>query len=286
MSPQAQRNHDAAPPEPAIDVSRLRVTPGRTVDLARIATRATDGFDGDKTAGRTRLEQLTARLGQLQHLLAAAADRALLVVLQAPDAGGKDGTIRAIFTGVNPQGTRVTSFKAPTQTELAHDYLWRVHAHMPAKGEIMVFNRSHYEDVLVVKVHGLVPPDRIERRYGHINDFERLLVDEGTTVVKVFLHISKEEQGIRLQQRLDDPTKRWKFRRGDLDERAHWPAYQQAFEVMLERTSTAIAPWYVVPADRNWFRDLAVAQILVDALETMDLQYPPPEEGLAGLKVI
>ncbi len=268
-----------------MDVSRLRVEPGEDVNLRERPTRSSDGFNGDKSAGRALLEQLTARLGQLQHLLAAASDHALLVVLQAPDAGGKDGTIRSIFTGVNPQGTRVTSFKVPTEAELAHDYLWRVHGHLPAKGEIMVFNRSHYEDVLVVKVHGLVPPERLERRYGHINDFERLLVDEGTTVVKLFLHISKEEQGLRLQQRLDDPTKRWKFRRGDLDERAHWPAYQDAFEVMLRRTSTAHAPWQVIPADRNWFRDLAVAQILVDALERLDLRFPPPEDGLAGLKV-
>ncbi len=274
-----------SPPTP-LDVARFLVKPGQSVSLKDCSTRSTEGFKGDKNAGRAAMEQLTTRLGQLQHLLAAASDHALLVVLQAPDAGGKDGTIRAIFTGVNPQGTRVTSFKAPTGAELARDYLWRVHAHMPAKGEIMVFNRSHYEDVLVVKVHELVPAARIERRYGHINDFERMLVDEGTTVVKLFLHISKEEQGVRLQERLEDPTKRWKFRRGDLDERAHWPAYQKAFETMLERTSTDTAPWYVIPADRNWFRDLAVAQILVRTLERLDLRYPPPEDGLAGLKVI
>jgi PPK2 family polyphosphate:nucleotide phosphotransferase len=208
------------------------------------------------------------------------------VVFQAPDAAGKDGTIRSVFTGVNPQGTRVTSFKQPSERERAQDYLWRVHVHTPANGEIAIFNRSHYEDVLVVRVHDLVPESRWKKRYDHINAFERMLADEGTTIVKIFLHISREEQAVRLQERLNDPTKRWKFHKGDLEERALWDDYRRAYETMMRRTSTDYAPWYVVPADRNWYRDVVVAQILVATLESLDLRYPEAEPGLDGLKVI
>ena len=236
-----------------------------------------------ETAAET--QRLVTHLAQLQDVLFAQAEHRLLVVLQAPDAGGKDGTIRAILTGVNPQGTDVVNFKQPTDAELAHDYLWRVHAHTPAKGEIVVFNRSHYEDVLVVKVHQLVPDKQLERRYDHINAFEQMLVDEGTTIIKLFLHISPEEQAARLQERLDDPSKRWKFRKGDLDERARWEDYRQAYQTMLQRTSTPAAPWYVVPADRNWFRNLVVAEILVQTLEGFDMTYPESDKDLDGLKV-
>jgi PPK2 family polyphosphate:nucleotide phosphotransferase len=180
----------------------------------------------------------------------------------------------------------VHSFKAPTEEELAHDYLWRVHAHVPRAGEIAIFNRSHYEDVLIVRVHGLVPEERWARRFAHINAFESMLADEGTTIVKLFLNVSREEQAARLQERLDDPTKTWKFRRADIDERARWDDYRTAYEAVLERTATARAPWYVVPADRNWYRNLVVAEILVATLEGLDLRYPDPEPGLEGLKVI
>lgn len=267
-------------------LSPFRIAPGAKVDLGARSTRATDGFDGDKTAGNAKAAELIAKLGGLQERLYAGNRERLLVVLQAPDAAGKDGTIRAVFTGVNPQGTRVTSFKKPTEAELAHDYLWRVHQHVPGNGEIAIFNRSHYEDVLVVRVHQLVPEERWQKRYEHINHFERLLADEGTTIVKLFLHISAEEQAQRFQERLDDPAKHWKFRKADLDERARWDDYRAAYQDMMERTSTEWAPWYVVPADRNWFRNLVVAQILVDTLEALDLRYPPPEPGLDGLKVI
>ena len=269
----------------SMKIKSFRIAPDQAVDLAAWSPRSTEGFAGDKAAAAAETQRLVTRLAQLQDVLFAQAEHRLLVVLQAPDAGGKDGTIRAILTGVNPQGTDVVNFKQPTDAELAHDYLWRVHAHTPAKGEIVVFNRSHYEDVLVVKVHQLVPDKQLERRYDHINAFEQMLVDEGTTIIKLFLHISPEEQAARLQERLDDPSKRWKFRQGDLDERARWEDYRQAYQTMLQRTSTPAAPWYVVPADRNWFRNLVVAEILVQTLEGFEMTYPEPDENLDGLKV-
>ncbi len=269
----------------SMKIKSFRIAPDQAVDLAAWSPRSTEGFAGDKAAAAAETQRLVTRLAQLQDVLFAQAEHRLLVVLQAPDAGGKDGTIRAILTGVNPQGTDVVNFKQPTDAELAHDYLWRVHAHTPAKGEIVVFNRSHYEDVLVVKVHQLVPDKQLERRYDHINAFEQMLVDEGTTIIKLFLHISPEEQAARLQERLDDPSKRWKFRQGDLDERARWEDYRQAYQTMLQRTSTPAAPWYVVPADRNWFRNLVVAEILVQTLEGFEMTYPEPDEDLDGLKV-
>jgi PPK2 family polyphosphate:nucleotide phosphotransferase len=193
--------------------------------------------------------------------------------------------IRHVFDGVNPQGVKVASFKKPTPRELAHDYLWRIHPHTPGDGEIVIFNRSHYEDVLVVRVHGLVPADVWERRYDHINAFERLLADEGTTILKFFLHISKEEQRERLQARLDDPGKHWKFSLGDLDERARWDDYVAAYEAMLSKTSTPWAPWYVVPADRKWYRNLVIARVMVDTLEGLEMQYPPAEDDLDGVVI-
>ena len=269
----------------SMKIKSFRIAPDQAVDLAAWSPRSTEGFAGDKAAALAETQRLVTRLAQLQDVLFAQAEHRLLVVLQAPDAGGKDGTIRAILTGVNPQGTDVVNFKQPTDAELAHDYLWRVHAHTPAKGEIVVFNRSHYEDVLVVKVHQLVPDKQLERRYDHINAFEQMLVDEGTTIIKLFLHISPEEQAARLQERLDDPSKRWKFRKGDLEERARWEDYRQAYQTMLQRTSTPAAPWYVVPADRTWFRNLVVAEILVQTLEGFEMTYPEPDEDLDGLKV-
>ena len=209
----------------------------------------------------------------------------MLLVLQGLDASGKDGVIRTVFEGVNPQSCEVASFKAPTSTELAHDYLWRVHAVLPARGEIGIFNRSHYEDVVAVRMLELAPEKVWKRRPGHIVEWERMLVDEGTTIVKVFLNVSKEEQRKRLQERIDDPEKRWKFRKDDLDVRARFDDYIAAYDDVIEQTSTEHAPWYVVPADHNWVKATAVAELLVDALERIDPQLPEPEEGLDGLVV-
>ena len=262
---------------------RWLVRPGAKLDLGRI--------DPGGTGGSPRKEEATAAFGALSERLAGLQERlwaehrrSLLVVLQAIDAGGKDGTVKHVFRGLNPAGARVVSFRVPNDEELDHDFLWRVHRHAPAKGEIVVFNRSHYEDVLVVRVHGLVPEDVWRPRYDRINDFERNLAAAGTTTVKLFLHISREEQAERLQARIDEPAKRWKFRRSDLDERALWDDYRAAFEEAIVRTSTDVAPWYVVPADRKWYRNWAVSQILVDTLEQLDPQFPPGDD-IAGVVV-
>ena len=257
-----------------IDVDRYRIRPGETVDLAARDPADREAFAGDKEAGLARLAQLTERLDELQETLYAEGERRLLVVLQAMDAGGKDGTIRNVFSRVDPLGVRVQSFRAPTEIEKAHDFLWRIHAQVPARGEIAVFNRSHYEDVVVARIHELVPEALWSKRYDHIVAFERMLHDEGTTIVKLFLHMSKEEQRKRLQERLDDPRKHWKAREGDLRERRLWPAYMEAYGEAIGRTSTDAAPWYVVPADRNWYRNLLVAQILVSTLRALDLRLP------------
>jgi PPK2 family polyphosphate:nucleotide phosphotransferase len=242
-------------------------------------------FAGDKEAGEAQVNELVKRLEGLQEMLHAQRRRRILVVLQAMDTGGKDGTIRRVFEGVNPSGVRVASFKQPTSLELAHDYLWRVHPHVPGDGELVIFNRSHYEDVLVVRVHQLVEEARWQRRYAQIVEFERLLAEEGTTIVKFFLHISKEEQRERLQARLDDPNKRWKFAMRDLDERKLWDEYQRAYEDALSRTSTEHAPWYVVPANRKWYRDLVVATVLVKTLEGLGLDWPKASEDLSNIVV-
>jgi len=215
-----------------------------------------------------------ARLLDLQERLWAEHRRSLLVILQGIDAAGKDGTISHVFQGVNPLGTRVAAFKAPTSTELEHDFLWRIHAEVPSAGEIGIFNRSQYEDVLVPYVHGQISKDERNRRIIHINEFESLLTDSGTTIVKFFLHISKDEQRERLQERLDIPSKRWKMQLADLDERALWDNYQEAFEMMLEHTSTEVAPWQIVPADHKWYRNYVVSTILIDVLENMNPQHP------------
>ena len=214
---------------------------------------------------------------ELQERLYAEGEQALLLVLQAMDAGGKDSTIRKVLSGLNPQGVRVWSFKAPTPVERSHDFLWRVHRRVPRAGYINVFNRSHYEDVLIVRVKNLAPAEVVERRYEHIAAFERMLADEGTRVVKVMLHISPEYQLKRFRRRLKRPDKHWKFNPDDLAERARWDDYMRAFEIALERTSTDRAPWYVVPAEERWFRDLVVSQLLRETLEAMDPQYPPPD---------
>jgi PPK2 family polyphosphate:nucleotide phosphotransferase len=262
---------------------RFRVKPGGKIDLSELDPGSTPGFS-HKDAD-ARLQELNDRLEVLQEALWAEHRHQVLVVLQGMDTSGKDGTIRHVFEGVNPLGVRVAAFKAPTQEELEHDFLWRVHAKVPARGEMVIFNRSHYEDVLVARVQKLVPPEVWRQRYDQINDFERLLAGTGTTVLKFFLYISKDEQKERLQARLDDPQKQWKFRKGDLVDRALWDEYIQAYEEALSRTSQKHAPWYIVPADKKWYRNLVVATVLVKALEDLKIQIPEAEEDLKGIVI-
>ncbi len=263
---------------------RWRVPPGTRVDLAAIDTRSTEGAPGDKAGTSALFPTVREQLRELQERLWAEQRQSLLIVLQAMDAGGKDGTVKHLFRGINPVGARVASFRAPSKEELEHDFLWRVHKRTPATGEIVVFNRSHYEDVLVVRVRGLAPEAVWRPRYELINQFEANLAAAGTRIVKLFLHISKEEQADRFRARLHDPTKRWKFRVGDLEERAYWDDYQSAFAEALERTSMQHAPWYVVPADRKWYRNWVVSQIVLGTLDDMAPEYPP-EEDLEGVVV-
>ncbi len=268
-----------------LDVSRFRISQGKPVSLSSFDPNSKAGFEGGKAEGKAAMPDLRKELSDLQNRLWAESSQKLLLVLQAIDTGGKDGTIRNVFTGVNPQGVKIYSYGKPNETELAHDYLWRIHRNTPSNGVITVFNRSHYEDVLVVRVKNLVPETVWGKRYQHINDFERMLSDEGTTIVKVFLNISKEEQRQRLQARLDEPDKTWKFHKSDLDDRALWSDYQAAYEAMLSRTSTEHAPWYVVPANRKWYRNIVVSNILIQTLHEMNPQFPTPEQGLEGLIV-
>ncbi len=267
-----------------IKMNPFCVPPGSKVDLSQWDQDAR-GFDGDKKATEKELSKLNKRLEALQELLYAEGKHKVLVVLQGMDTSGKDGVIRHVFEGVNPQGVRVAAFKVPTAEELAHDYLWRIHKQTPAKGEIVIFNRSHYEDVLVVRVHGLVPPEVWKRRYDHINWFERILAEEGTTILKFFLHISADEQKKRLQERLEKPKKQWKFNPGDLKERRLWNDYMAAYEDVLSLTSTEWAPWYIVPANKKWRRNLVISQIMVKALEKLKMSYPKPTEDLSGVVV-
>jgi PPK2 family polyphosphate:nucleotide phosphotransferase len=264
---------------------RYLVKPGSKVDLDRFDPDQTDGFEGGKKAAEKRFLELNRRLEVLQERLWAEGRHKLLVVLQGLDASGKDGTIRKVFEGVNPLGVRAESFKVPTPEEAAHDFLWRVHAKVPGRGQMVIFNRSHYEDVLVVRVHELVPKAVWKDRYRQINDFERMLAETGTTIVKFFLHISRDEQKQRLQDRLDDPAKRWKFRKGDLEDRAKWDDFMRAYEDAMEKTSQLHAPWYRVPGDRNWFRNLVVASVLVDTLDKLKLESPEPAEDLRGVVI-
>jgi PPK2 family polyphosphate:nucleotide phosphotransferase len=279
----AKSGNRKAPDAIGSAVEAMRVRPGEAVRLSARATK--DRFGLSKSEALDELERTKERIDLLQQRLYAEGKHSVLLVLQAMDAAGKDGTIRAVLSGLNPAGIAVSSFKVPAGAEREHDYLWRVHQVAPAKGHIGVFNRSHYEDVLVVRVKQFATPQVWRRRYGHIRDFERLLVDEGTAVVKCFLHVSKAEQAARLQERIDNPEKRWKFRAGDLDDRALWPKFQKAYEDALHETSTADAPWYVVPADSNSGRNLAVARILLDVLERLDPKLPPPEPGVEHLRV-
>ncbi|MEM8600909.1 MAG: PPK2 family polyphosphate kinase, partial [Bacteroidota bacterium] len=259
-----------------VDLERYRIRPGESVDLATRATDDTQGLSDSDEVDDQFDEHLDA-LDDLQERLYAQGSQSLLFVFQAMDAGGKDSSIRKVFGPLNPQGVRVWSFKVPSKKEAAHDYLWRIHRRAPGDGYIGVFNRSHYEAVLVEKVLDLAPADRVAKRYTQINDFERLLSDEGTTVVKVMLHISKAYQLERFKRRLRKPDKFWKFNPSDLDTRALWDDYMAAFEVALSRCSTVHAPWYVIPAENRWFRNLALAQLVRETLERMDPQFPPPD---------
>jgi PPK2 family polyphosphate:nucleotide phosphotransferase len=266
-------------------VDKYRVKPGARINLADWDPADRSMFDGEKDDAKDLLEDLNKELEDLQELLYAEHKQKVLIVLQGMDTSGKDGTIRHVFEGVNPQGVKVASFKVPTPKELDHDYLWRVHDKVPGKGEIVIFNRSHYEDVLVVRVHELVPEKVWSRRYAQINEFERMLAEEGATIRKIFLHIDLDEQKERLQARLDEPHKRWKFSKGDLRERKLWPHYIQAYEDVLTNTSTEWAPWYIVPANRKWYRNIVVASLIVDTLKSLNMQYPQPEEGLDEIKI-
>jgi len=264
-------------------MKKYRVKPNAHLSL--------DAYDPDDTGdykkteqGKEKAKALTAQLiGQLdamQERLFANGDRAVLIVLQGMDTSGKDGTIKSVMAGVNPQGCKVVSFKAPSSEELGHDFLWRVHQKAPAKGQIGIFNRSHYEDVLITRVHGVVSEKTVHQRIKQIKEFEELLQENGTTIVKFFLHISQEEQKARLEDRIRDPEKRWKFNEGDLEERKLWQQYRTAFEDMLAATSTEQAPWYIVPANRKWYRNLVVADRVVDALKSLKLKTPPAPAGV------
>lgn len=259
---------------------RYRVQPDDRLNLKKIDPDDLGDWQNKKAEGKQKLAELTAQLDTLQETLYAEGKHKVLIVIQAMDTAGKDGTIRAVFEGVNPQGVKVASFKTPTTTELARDYLWRVHQVVPARGELVVFNRSHYEDVLIVAVHKWIDAIECKRRYRQIKEFERLLAEEGTTILKFFLHIDLETQRQRLIERIDDPQKQWKFNPGDLDERKLWPEYIKAYENAISATSTEYAPWYVVPANRNWYRNLIVAGVLVDKLKSLKMQYPRPVEDL------
>ena len=268
------------------DAARLhRVKPGSKVDLSAIDPADVSAAPGDKDVTKAASELLVERLAELQDIFWARQEERLLVVLQGIDTSGKGGTVEHVFGAVNPAGLRVTSFKAPSASELARDYLWRVHTNVPQDGEIAVFDRSHYEDVTAVRVLGLLPEKRWRKRYDHINAFERMLIDEGTTIVKVFLHISKDEQRARLESRLEETHKHYKFRLSDLDARKQWDEYQEAFEEMLERTSNEGAHWHVIPADKKWYRNWAVATIVTGVLEEMDLTWPDSPDDLSGVVI-
>ncbi len=266
-------------------MERYKIPNGTSVDLTQWDPRDTSAFDGGKKDGLEEIAILNKQLETLQELLYAEHKHKVLIVLQGMDTSGKDGVIRRVFEGVNPQGVKVASFKIPTPEELSRDYLWRIHKMVPAKGEIVIFNRSHYEDVLVVRVHGMVSPELCRKRYGEIVDFERMLTDNGTLILKFFLNISLEEQKERLQSRLDDPQKVWKFNTGDLGERKLWPDYMKAYEEAIAATSTDFAPWYIIPSDRKWYRDLVISTLLVQALKDLKMNFPPPEENLDGIVI-
>lgn len=263
---------------------RFRIAPGTKSGLGRRDPSTVPGFT-DRKAVEARTDKDAAAINELQDKLYAERTRALLVVLQGTDTAGKDGTIRGVFNQTGPLGVDVTAFGRPSELELAHDFLWRVHSACPRRGTIGIFNRSHYEDVLVGKVRKLAPKPAIEQRYGQINDFERMLTENGTVILKFMLHISKKEQAERLQSRLDEPKSRWKFNPGDLEDRKLWDDYQEAYETMLDRCSTSWAPWHVIPADQKWARNAVIAAIVRETLEDMDPQYPKPAWNHKDFKI-
>ena len=271
-------------PPPAPDYPRWRVEPGTRIRLADIDPDESEHYQRKKDVA-DELKHHRDRIADLQARLYGEHRRSLLIVLQAMDTGGKDGTIKGVFAGVNPQGCQVWSFKAPSSEESAHDFLWRYHQKAPPKGMIHIFNRSHYEDVLIVRVKDLVPESVWRPHYDAINQFEYTLTTDGVTVLKFFLHISKDEQKRRLESRLQDPDKRWKFSSNDLKERAYWDNYQAAFEDAVNECSTPYAPWYVVPANRKWYRNLVVARTIADTLEAMDPRFPAAEKGLEKVEI-
>jgi len=272
----------AGPPQP--DYPRYRVDPDAPIRLADLDPDESEGYR-DKKEVEDELDAQRKRIRHLQERLYAENKQSLLIVLQAMDTGGKDGTIRGVFQGVNPQGCQVWSFKAPSVDELEHDFLWRYHAKTPPRGIITIFNRSHYEDVLIVRVKRLIAEDVWRHRYRMINEFEHMLTLNNTTVIKFYLHISKAEQKSRLQARLDDPDKRWKFSANDVTERQYWDLYQAAFEDAINQCSTAHAPWYAVPANKKWYRNLVIARTIADTLETMAPQFPEPAENLGDIQI-
>ncbi|MEA3410507.1 MAG: polyphosphate kinase 2 family protein [Pseudomonadota bacterium] len=260
----------------------FRVEPGDKVRLGKIDAGFRDKHE-DHDSALGELEKYTGKLAELQYLMYAEDKRSLLIVLQAMDAGGKDGTVNHVLSAMNPQGCGVHGFKAPSAEERAHDFLWRIHKATPGRGRVSVFNRSHYEDVLVVRVHNLVPKKVWSRRYDEINAFEKTLVDNGTHILKFYLHISKDEQLRRFRQRIDDPARHWKISEGDYEERQYWNQYQQAFEEALGRCSTKYAPWFIIPSNHKWFRNLAVSQIVVETLESLKMKFPAPTVDMADI---
>ena len=261
-------------PNDSLQDHPFRIRPASKVDLTAIPSTDESLFPIDKKEGEELMKKFAKGIDELQTLIYAEGKRRILVIFQAMDTGGKDGTIRSVFDKMDPQGLRVASFKRPSSLELAHDYLWRIHSEVPQDGEVVIFNRSHYEDILAARVREIFPESRWSKRYDHIVHFEQMLADEGTTIIKFFLNISRDEQKQRLQARLDETDKLWKFNPGDLDDRALWPKFMEAYSDVFSRTSTDAAPWYIIPADRKWYRDLVVADILIKTLKGLDMKYP------------
>ncbi|MEQ1662868.1 MAG: polyphosphate kinase 2 family protein [Thiobacillus sp.] len=264
----------------------FRIAPNTKVKLSKWDPDDDSLLGKGKAAARAKLEILNDQLEELQERLYAEGKHKLLIVLQAMDTAGKDSTIRQVFQGVDPLGVKVAGFKAPTDVERAHDFLWRIHPHVPGAGEIAIFNRSHYEDVLITRVNGWIDDAECKRRYRQINDFEKMLAEQGTTILKFYLHISKDEQKKRLEARRDTPQKQWKFNPGDLVSRAQWGAYMQAYEAALSATSTAHAPWHVIPANSKLARNLAISSLLVETLDSLDMQFPPVAPGLTQTEIV
>jgi PPK2 family polyphosphate:nucleotide phosphotransferase len=267
-------------------LERYRVKPGNRVDLSKIDSGEKSLFDGaDKQEFDPQFRDLQDQLQKLQKILYSQNKHRILVVMQAMDTGGKDGCIKHVFSHIDPQGIHVRSFKKPSEEELSYDFLWRVHSKVPHRGQLVIFNRSHYEDIIAVRVKKLFPDEVWQRRQRHVVDFERMLAEEGTTIVKIFLHISKDEQKRRLEERLKNPEKHWKFNPDDLADRTRWNDFMTAYEDVIGSTSTKYAPWYIVPADRKWYRNLVISQVLIDTLDSLKMRYPEPEQGLENIKI-